>query len=120
MYCCMPYHKYLRPVCDRSLISKVLTNPVQIIAPRPFDEKRESVHQQTHLNHLTIVAAPNVVQNHIMMLSILPLSYTFLRYLYLVLVKGLGGSPDKLVYQDKPLLISLIIWAMIVTSVLYI
>ena len=65
-------------------------------------------------------SAPNVEQNHIMMLSILPLSYTFLRYLYLVLVKGLGGSPDKLVYQDKPLLISLIVWAMIVTSVLYI
>jgi len=41
------------------------------------------------------------------------------RYLYLVHKKGLGGSPEELVFQDKPLAASIALWIASVAVVLY-
>ena len=41
-------------------------------------------------------------------------TYGVFRYLYLIHIKGHGGSPDKLLLQDKPLLINILLWVVTV------
>ena len=44
--------------------------------------------------------------------------YGVFRYEYLVLCQGLGGSPDKLLLSDKPMILNLILWGVVVLAVL--
>ncbi|OPL17629.1 MAG: hypothetical protein AVO35_09375 [Candidatus Aegiribacteria sp. MLS_C] len=37
-------------------------------------------------------------------------TYGVFRYLYLIHVKGHGGSPDRLLLSDKPLLVNILLW----------
>jgi len=37
-------------------------------------------------------------------------TYGIFRYLYLIHIKGHGGSPDRLLLSDKPLLLNIILW----------
>lgn len=37
-------------------------------------------------------------------------TYGVFRYLYLIHIKGHGGSPDRLLLSDKPLLINILLW----------
>lgn len=58
---------------------------------------------------------------HNKMLVTVPFVFYFIaRYLYLVHVKGLGGAPDELVLEDKPLLINSGLWALAVVVLIYI
>jgi hypothetical protein len=55
------------------------------------------------------------------MLVTVPFVFYFIaRYLYLVHVKGLGGAPDELLLEDKPLLINSGLWALAVVILIYI
>jgi 4-hydroxybenzoate polyprenyltransferase len=45
-------------------------------------------------------------------------TYGVFRYLYLIHIKGHGGSPDKLLLQDKPLLINILLWVITVALAL--
>ena len=45
--------------------------------------------------------------------------YGIFRYLYLVHKKGLGGSPEELVLQDKPLALSVFLWIATAVAILY-
>ncbi len=45
--------------------------------------------------------------------------YFIARYLYLIHVKKLGGSPDELILKDIPLLINSILWGITVVALLY-
>ncbi|MEK8131067.1 decaprenyl-phosphate phosphoribosyltransferase [Paenibacillus filicis] len=45
--------------------------------------------------------------------------YGMFRYLYLVHIKNEGGAPDKLLFTDKPLLVTVIMYACLTISVLY-
>lgn len=45
--------------------------------------------------------------------------YGILRYLYLIHVRKLGGAPEDLILQDKPFLISVILWAAALVVVIY-
>ena len=45
--------------------------------------------------------------------------YGIFRYLYLVYNKKEGGSPEKLLFADKPLLINLILYAVVAVVVIY-
>ena len=45
-------------------------------------------------------------------------TYGVFRYLYLIHIKGHGGSPDKLLLQDKPLLINILLWVITVAAAL--
>ncbi|MFN8464542.1 MAG: decaprenyl-phosphate phosphoribosyltransferase [Caldilineaceae bacterium] len=57
---------------------------------------------------------------HNRMLITVPFVFYFIaRYLYLVHVKGLGGAPDELLLQDKPLLINSALWAVTVVALIY-
>jgi hypothetical protein len=57
---------------------------------------------------------------HNRMLVTVPFVFYFIaRYLYLVHVKGLGGAPDELLLDDKPLLINSALWALTVVGLIY-
>jgi hypothetical protein len=54
------------------------------------------------------------------MLITVPFVFYFIaRYLYLVHVRGLGGAPDELLLEDKPLLINSALWALTVVGLIY-
>jgi hypothetical protein len=65
-------------------------------------------------------SAPNLPQNHLMMTTIPFVLYGIFRYLYLIHVKGAGGAPDRLVFRDRPLLISILLWAVASIVVMYV
>ncbi len=46
-------------------------------------------------------------------------AYGIFRYLYLVHIKGHGGSPDKLLLSDKPLLLNILLWMVSVSLLLH-
>jgi len=57
---------------------------------------------------------------HNKMLVTVPFVFYFIaRYLYLVHVKHLGGAPDELLLEDRPLLINSVLWAVTVVFVIY-
>ncbi len=64
-------------------------------------------------------SAVNLPANHGMMLTIPFVLYGLFRYLYLIHVKKLGGAPDELVFQDKPMFITGVLWVLAVVAVLY-
>lgn len=45
--------------------------------------------------------------------------YGIFRYLYLVHLKGKGGSPEEIILQDKPMLFNIVLWILAVVLVLY-
>lgn len=64
-------------------------------------------------------SAENLPKNHLMMLTIPFVVYFLFRYLYLIHVRKLGGAPDELLFEDKPLLITAIAWGLFAAAVLY-
>ena len=65
-------------------------------------------------------SAPNLPDNHTMMLTIPFVLYGIFRYQYLIHVRGEGGSPDELLFRDKPLLIDIVLWIVTALVVMYI
>ncbi|MCD4701577.1 MAG: decaprenyl-phosphate phosphoribosyltransferase [Candidatus Aegiribacteria sp.] len=45
-------------------------------------------------------------------------TYGIFRYLYLIHIKGHGGSPDRLLLSDRPLLINIVLWVIAVAVAL--
>ena len=64
-------------------------------------------------------SAPNLPENHSMMLTIPFVIYGIFRYLYLIKVKKEGGAPEELVIRDIPLLSSLVLWGLSVLVIFY-
>jgi 4-hydroxybenzoate polyprenyltransferase len=64
-------------------------------------------------------SAPNLPKDHSMMLTIPFVLYGILRYLYLVRVRNMGGTPEEIVLSDKPLMLSIALWALVAGIVLY-
>lgn len=64
-------------------------------------------------------SAPNLPENHAMMLSIPFVIYGIFRYMYLIHEKHLGGAPEDIILRDKPMLITLLLWALTAAIVLY-
>lgn len=64
-------------------------------------------------------SAPNLPDNHAMMLTIPFAIYGIFRYLYLIQVKNEGGAPDELVLSDRPLQITFLLFAMSVVLIFY-
>ncbi len=65
-------------------------------------------------------SAPNLPKDHQMMLTIPFALYVVFRLLYLVHVKGAGGSPEEMVLHDRPLAASIAAWGFAVVGILYI
>ena len=64
-------------------------------------------------------SAPNLPQNHAMMLTIPFVLYGLFRYMYLVHIKNEGGAPEDLVFEDTPLLLVIILWGLTAAAILY-
>jgi 4-hydroxybenzoate polyprenyltransferase len=64
-------------------------------------------------------SAPNLPDNHAMMLTIPFAIYGIFRYLYLIQVKKEGGAPDELVLSDRPLQITFLLFAASVVIIFY-
>ena len=64
-------------------------------------------------------SAPNLPANHSMMLTIPFVMYGIFRYLYLIHRKNLGGTPEDIVLNDKPLIAAIFLWALTAGMVIY-
>jgi 4-hydroxybenzoate polyprenyltransferase len=65
-------------------------------------------------------SAPNLPDNHLMMLTIPYVIYGIFRYLYVIHVQGNGGAPDEVLLTDNPLQINIILFGVTVLIILYI
>jgi 4-hydroxybenzoate polyprenyltransferase len=64
-------------------------------------------------------SAPNLPENHTMMLTIPFVLYGIFRYLYLIHVKEAGGAPEELLLHDRPLQATILSWGVSVLLVFY-
>lgn len=62
--------------------------------------------------------APNLPDNHAMMLTIPFVVYALFRYMFLVHTKGLGENPEDILISDVPLIISILIWLAVAVTIL--
>ncbi len=64
-------------------------------------------------------SAPNLPENHAMMLTIPFVLYGIFRYMYLVYVENMGGAPEEALLQDRPLQLTVLLWGMSVLLIFY-
>lgn len=65
-------------------------------------------------------SAPNLPDNHVMMLTIPFVIYGIFRYLFLIQIKQAGGAPEELLLKDRPLQTTFILWGLSVLLIFYI
>ncbi len=65
-------------------------------------------------------SAPNLPENHAMMLTIPFVLYGVFRYLYLVQVRGVGEAPEEVLFQDRPMQLAIALWGFSVLLIFYI
>lgn len=64
-------------------------------------------------------SAPNLPDNHAMMLTVPFVIYGIFRYLYLIQVKESGGAPEDLLLSDRPLQIAIMLFGLSVLVIFY-
>ena len=64
-------------------------------------------------------SAPNVPENHSLMLTIPFVVYAIFRYLYLVQVRQQGGAPEDMILTDRPLQATFVLWGAAVVAIFY-
>lgn len=64
-------------------------------------------------------SAPNLPDNHSMMLTIPFVVYAIFRYLYLIEVKHAGGAPEEILLSDRPFQLAMILWGAAVLAIFY-
>jgi len=64
-------------------------------------------------------SAPNVPENHSMMLTIPFMVYAIFRYMYLIEVKHAGGAPEEILLSDRPFQLSMFLWGIVVIVIFY-
>ncbi|HEX5807416.1 MAG TPA: decaprenyl-phosphate phosphoribosyltransferase [Anaerolineales bacterium] len=81
----------------------------------------------TIVSGMTIVAyslytfsAPNLPENHAMMLTIPFVVYGIFRYLQLIQGGHAAGSPDEVALKDRPLQFTVLLWGLAVIAIFYI
>lgn len=80
----------------------------------------------TIVSGMTVVAyslytfsAPNLPENHSMMLTIPFVVYGIFRYLQLIQMGHAAGSPDEVALKDRPLQLTVVLWGLAVIAVFY-
>jgi len=63
-------------------------------------------------------SAPNLPDNHSMMLTIPFVLYGIFRYLYLIQT-GKGGAPEDIALSDRPLQAAILLWSVVIMMVFY-
>jgi 4-hydroxybenzoate polyprenyltransferase len=69
---------------------------------------------------LYTIAVPTEVGEHMALITVPYVMYGLFRYLYLIHVKGEGSAPDEVLLRDRPLQITLILFAITFITILYI
>jgi 4-hydroxybenzoate polyprenyltransferase len=64
-------------------------------------------------------SADTVPDNGIMMITVPIVIFAMFRYLYLVYIRRLGGAPEILLFRDRPLLGSIIVWGITAFSIVW-
>jgi 4-hydroxybenzoate polyprenyltransferase len=64
-------------------------------------------------------SAPNLPENHAMMLTVPFVIYGIFRYLYLIEVKEVGGAPEDLLFSDRPLQATIVLFGVSVLIIFY-
>ena len=64
-------------------------------------------------------SAPNLPDDHVMMLTIPFVLYGIFRYLYLIQVKHFGGAPEDVLFSDHPLQLTILLWGISVLIIFY-
>ena len=80
----------------------------------------------TIVSGMTIIAyslysfsAPNLPENHTMMLTIPFVVYGIFRYLQLIQIGHAAGSPDEVALKDRPLQVTVLLWGLTVIAIFY-
>jgi 4-hydroxybenzoate polyprenyltransferase len=80
----------------------------------------------TIVSGMTIVAyslytfsAPNLPDNHAMMLTIPFVVYGIFRYLQLIQIGHAAGAPDEVALKDRPLQTTVVLWGLTVIAIFY-
>lgn len=64
-------------------------------------------------------SAPNLPDNHTMMLTIPFVLYGIFRYLFLIQIKQDGGAPEDILFKDRPLQLAIILWGLSILLIFY-
>jgi 4-hydroxybenzoate polyprenyltransferase len=64
-------------------------------------------------------SAPNLPQNHSMMLTIPFVVYGIFRYLQLIQTGNTTGSPEEVALTDRPLQVTVLLWGLAVIAIFY-
>jgi len=69
---------------------------------------------------LATFTAPAVpLKPYPLLMATIPLViYALFRYLYLIFQRGEGGTPEELLFEDRPLLLSIVLWGALVVTIL--
>ena len=65
-------------------------------------------------------SAPNLPENHAMMLTIPFVLYGIFRYLFLIQTRGSGGAPEDILFTDRPLQATILLWGSTVLLIFYV
>lgn len=68
---------------------------------------------------LYTISAPNVSGNHAMLITVIFVLYGLFRYQYLLEVEEEGGAPVEILMHDRPLQLTVVLWAASVLVVFY-
>jgi len=64
-------------------------------------------------------SAPNLPENHAMMLTIPFVIYAVFRYLYVIHIQGNGGDPSEVLLRDRSLQLTILLWGICVVAIVY-
>ncbi len=102
---------------DHAVNTRTILNQYNL----PFlDEMMAIVTTGTIMTYaLYTFSAPNLPQNHTMMLTIPFVIYGIFRYLYVIHVQGDGGAPDEVILTDRALQMDVVLFGLSVVVILY-
>lgn len=63
--------------------------------------------------------SPSLAGSNLALLTIPFVLYAIFRYLYLMHVKGEGAAPEDVLFKDRPLLISIVLWGLTFIGIIY-
>jgi 4-hydroxybenzoate polyprenyltransferase len=87
-----------------------------------LDEMLRFVITSTFLTYLLYTIEVNItpVQDvNLLLLTVPPVLYGLMRYMYLIHIKGEGAAPEEVLLTDRPVQVTVVVWFTIVVSILY-
>lgn len=90
--------------------------------PRLLDEMISVVTTSTLIAYTLYTISPRTIEKlHTtrLIFTVPFVLYGIFRYLYLVHQKNLGGSPENILIKDKPLIINILLWILLIIIILY-